>query len=59
MGGTPWQRSANQSPGDLIDEGFPDGRTTITFAEDARVSREVWGFVQPFCRSQGFVSGSS
>jgi hypothetical protein len=59
MGGTPWQRGATQLPADFIDEGFPDGMTKITFAQDERVSRDVWSFVQPFCRTHGFVSGGA
>ena len=57
MGGTPWQRPADKQPSDFIDEGFPDGMTKITFAQDEQVSRQVWSFVQPFCRTQGFISG--
>jgi hypothetical protein len=57
MGGTPWQRGAGQSLSDFIDEGFPDGMTKITYAEDARVSAQVWAFVQPFCRTHGFLQG--
>ena len=57
MGGTPWLPEPKQSANDLIEESFPDGKTTITFAEDARVSQLVWNFVQPFCATHGFVGG--
>lgn len=55
MGGTPWQPEPGASMSELIDEGFPDGKTTITYAEDARVSARIWSFVQPFMRDHGFV----
>ncbi len=54
MGGTPWQPAVGTPMTDLIDEGFPDGKTTITYAEDARVSARIWSFVQPFMRDHGF-----
>ncbi|MCC6536487.1 MAG: hypothetical protein IT162_02995 [Bryobacterales bacterium] len=41
----------------MIDEGFPDGKTTISFAKDAQVSEEVWRYVQPFLRTHGFLGG--
>ncbi len=57
MGGTPWQPEPKQPVTDLIKESFPDGQTTISFAEDARVSQLVWNFVQPFCSTHGFIGG--
>jgi len=57
MGGTPWQPKPGQPLTDLIEEGFPDGKTTISFANDARVSKEVWRYVQPFLRTHGFLGG--
>lgn len=54
MGGTPWDVTGH-SQNDLIDEGFPDGMTTITYAQDAKVSADVWSFVQPFIRQHGFA----
>ena len=55
MGGTPWKMPAGKRPTDLIDEGFPDGMTTISYANDALVSAQVWNFVQPFIRQYGFM----
>ena len=57
MGGTPWLPGPKQPVTDLIKEGLPDGKTTISFAEDARVSQQVWNFVQPFCSTHGFIGG--
>lgn len=54
MGGTPWQPEPGTLMTDLIDEGFPDGITTISYAEDARVSARIWSFVQPFMQEHGF-----
>ncbi len=58
MGGTPWQPKPGQAMTELINEGLPDGKTTISFAEDARVSVEVWRYVQPFLRTHGFLGGA-
>ncbi len=55
MGGVPWVVPDGANKYDLIDEGFPDGITTITYAEDKKVSERIWRFIQPFCRQHGFV----
>lgn len=55
MGGVPWVPKAGQSPSDIIVESFPDGKTNITFEEDARVSKQVWAFCQKFIRTHGFA----
>ncbi|NOT48689.1 MAG: hypothetical protein HOP17_13185 [Acidobacteria bacterium] len=55
MGGCPWTLGPGQRPTDLIDEGFPDGMTRITFAGDAAVSSQVWNQCQPFLRTHGFI----
>lgn len=55
MGGCPWKPERGQKPTDLIDEGFPDGMTKITFAADAAVSEQVWNHCQQFLRTHGFV----
>ncbi len=55
MGGTPWQPEVGTPMTALIDEGFPDGKTTITYNEDARVSAQIWSFVQPFMREHGYI----
>jgi hypothetical protein len=42
---------------DFIVESFPDGMivtTTVTYAQDAEVSAEVWKFVQPYILQHGF-----
>jgi acetyl esterase/lipase len=53
VGGTPWEHDGN--PNAYIDEGFPDGMTRVTFAEDVRISAQVWTAVQPFLREHRFV----
>jgi hypothetical protein len=59
MGGCPWAVPAGQSTTDYINEGFGaggyDGATTITYAQDASVSAEVWANCQPFLRTHGFI----
>ena len=55
MGGTPWSKPNNKKATDLIDEGGIDGMTTISYAEDQRVSNSIWQFVQPFCSQHGFM----
>lgn len=67
MGGTPWTVPAGKTPNDFIDEGTLEAlmsptrmepvwtyRTNVTYAQDERVSREIWQFVQPFLRTHGF-----
>lgn len=56
MGGTPWKVPNDGKPSDFIDEGFPDGMTKITYAEDEKVSRTVWNFVKPFLKTHGFIT---
>jgi hypothetical protein len=41
-------------PDDLVRETFPDGKTNVTYADDAKVSEEVWESVQPFIRENNF-----
>ncbi|HLM61161.1 MAG TPA: hypothetical protein VK308_10170 [Pyrinomonadaceae bacterium] len=53
MGGTPWD-STGHSANEFINEGGVDGRTNITYGDDARVSEQVWAFVQPFINTHGF-----
>ncbi len=53
MGGTPW-RDNSKAGNEIIDEGGVDGRTTITYDEDARVSETVWQYAQPFINTHGF-----
>jgi hypothetical protein len=58
MGGCPWEIPAGASSGDFINEGMGaggyDGATTITYAQDARVSAEVWTHCLPFMRQYRF-----
>lgn len=54
MGGVPWTVPAGQSPNNFIDEGFPDYKTNVTYAQDARGAERVWTFVEPFLREHGF-----
>ncbi len=56
MGGVPWTPEPGQSMHDRINEGFPDGETAITFAQDAAVSSQVWSHCQPFLQKHGFIS---
>ena len=53
MGGTPWDATGHSAT-DIINEGGVDGATNITYGDDARVSEQVWTFVQPFIRTHGF-----
>jgi hypothetical protein len=53
MGGTPWPVNGH-SPDDRIRETFSITKTRISYAEDRRVSEEVWNFVQQFATAQGF-----
>lgn len=54
MGGVPWPVPQGQLPNDYIDEGVPDGRTNVTYAQDARGSERVWGYVRQFMDEHGF-----
>ncbi len=47
VGGTPWSPKEGQKPTDLIDEGPPDGKTAVTFAQDAQISKDVWKWMKP------------
>lgn len=55
MGGTPWNIPAGKKGTDLIDEGFPDGMTKVTYDDDKRISGDVWTFCQPFIRLHKFM----
>ncbi|KXJ99552.1 MAG: hypothetical protein UZ17_ACD001002398 [Acidobacteria bacterium OLB17] len=55
VGGTPWIPERGQKGTDLIDEGFPDGMTAVSFDQDARVSGQVWETVRPYLILNGFV----
>ena len=52
VGGTPQTNAAK--PNDFVSE-FPDGRTNVTFADNVRVSGQVWSEVQPFIRQYDFI----
>ena len=43
LGGVPWPRG-DKDPGELIDEGFPDGLTSITYKMDEMGSELVRGW---------------
>ena len=47
VGGTPWNPKAGQKTSDIVDEGFPDGKTAVTFEQDGQVSKEVWKWMKP------------
>lgn len=55
MGGCPWIPPRGVPDTALIDEGGVDGITTITYQQDARVSQQIWGYIQPFMREHGFI----
>lgn len=67
MGGTPWDVPSGGNANDYVDEGYAEGAvnwglvggmfysTRVTYAQDARVSAQVWQFVQPFLREHGFI----
>jgi hypothetical protein len=55
MGGCPWTPKAGQTPNDFVNEGGYDGKTKVTYAQDASVSMQVWGHCQPFLRQHGFI----
>lgn len=52
IGGVPWTGGAD---GEYIDEGGVDGATRVTFAQDRRCSEEVWSWMHPELRAQGFL----
>ena|ERR1044072_3240228 len=54
IGGKPWTLGKH-SPDDLVRETLPDGRTTITYAEDAGVSGQIWESIQTFIRENEFM----
>jgi hypothetical protein len=54
MGGMPYHAPAGESPNDIIMEGFPDGKTNTTYAQDALGSDRVWYYVQPFVGKYDF-----
>ena len=55
MGGKPWVIPAGVVSDEVVDEGGMDGKTKITYAQDAKVSAEVWDFVQPFIQKHGYL----
>ncbi len=57
MGGTYWKPKVQDGEKltDIVNEGFPDGRTAVTFAQDKACSEAIWANVQPFLRAHGFV----
>lgn len=59
MGGTFWKPEGNPPPsdkswGEIVDEGFPDGKTRVTFAQDKNCSEAIWANALPFLRDNGF-----
>ena len=54
MSGVPWPVPADKSRDAYVDEGFPDGITTTTYAQDAWGSTRVWSYVGPFISKHGF-----
>lgn len=46
VGGTYWKPGRGESLNDLVDEGFPDGKTAVTYAADKRASEAVWAYVR-------------
>jgi hypothetical protein len=59
MGGTPWQKPFDKKITDLIDEGFSEqwfnDTTAISYQQDAKVSKDVWNYCQPFMRKHKFI----
>jgi len=55
VGGTPWKAGKDQKQTDIIDEGVPDGKTKMTFAQDKIVSARIWADVKPFITDNGFM----
>lgn len=58
MGGMPWtpDTSKGETLDTIIDEGGVDGKTAITFGQDARVSLQVWEFCVPFFNQHKFIT---
>jgi len=54
MGGTPWPVPEGQTPEDFIVEAFPDGKTNVTYAQDAIGADRVWSYAKPFMIEHGF-----
>jgi hypothetical protein len=54
MGGVPYTVPPGQSQNEFIEEGFPDGKTNVTYAQDAQQAERVWTSVEPFLRKHGF-----
>lgn len=52
VGGTPQSNPAR--PNDFVSE-VPDGRTNVTFADNVRISAQVWAAVQPFINRYNFI----
>lgn len=44
IGGTYWKPKKGQTLNDLIVEGFPDGKTAVTYAADKKSSDAVWAY---------------
>lgn len=55
MGGCPWTPKAGERMSDFINEGGFDGKTKVTYEQDAAVSMQVWAHCQPFLRQHGFI----
>lgn len=55
MGGTPWIPPAGTPSSTFVDEGGLDGRTNVTYQQDAAISTQVWSFCQPFINENGFL----
>lgn len=66
MGGTPWTMPKGAKETDLIDEGkgvpfgggitnLRDGITTVSYRQDAFVSKKVWSESLPFLGKHGFM----
>lgn len=53
IGGVPWTGGAGD---EYIDEGGVDGATRVTFARDRQCSDEVWRWMRPYLRQQGFLA---
>lgn len=56
MGGTPWIAATGQNPNDMIDEGGTDGRTRISYRQDAWVSGKIWTEIQDFLATHRFIT---
>ena len=69
MGGVPWEMPKGGNPNDFIDEGAAEAwfspvrrepvwtyRTNVTYAQDEKISKDVWGHVQTFLRTQGYFN---